>query len=251
MKLLNVDANPKTVKGQARGFMTAVLYLAPWKSAGINLCPSAEIAGCAATCLNTAGRGGIAAKRATFAPYGVTLPDNAIQRARIARTLLFAHSRAEFMRQLVSELRSFIGKAERRGLIPCVRLNGTSDIRWEREPCGAAPNVFAVFPELQFYDYTKLPARTLHPLPANYHLSISYSAANAAYAAQCLRVAHESGAPLVMVARDKERKAEIMASAALAEDGDEHDLRFLSARGSTVVLKAKGAARRETNGFVL
>ena len=58
-KLLNIDQNAKTVKGQVKGFLTAVLYLAPYKASGINVCPMAELAGCWKGCLNTAGRGGI------------------------------------------------------------------------------------------------------------------------------------------------------------------------------------------------
>ena len=57
-KLLNLDANPKTVKGQKRGYMTAVLYLAPADLSGWNVCPEST-AGCRAACLNTAGRAGI------------------------------------------------------------------------------------------------------------------------------------------------------------------------------------------------
>lgn len=38
MSLLNIDANAKTVKGQSRGYMTAVLYLAPHTLSGTNLC---------------------------------------------------------------------------------------------------------------------------------------------------------------------------------------------------------------------
>jgi hypothetical protein len=251
MKLLNIDANAKTVKGQKRGYMTAVLYLSPWKSAGLNVCPMAEIAGCAAACLNTAGRGGIAKGSATMAPYGVKLPDNAIQRARIARTRFYAEDRIAFMAQLVKEIESFLRKAERKGLVPVVRLNGTSDIQWEvghparRLNPGAAKlirrsnratlkrhgamleqsheSIFAAFPEVQFYDYTKIDKRLARTLPANYHLSLSYSEASARYAE---RVMH-------------------------AVDGDEHDLRFLDPRGSVVYLKAKGAARKDRTGFVL
>ena len=54
-KLLNIDNNPKTVKGQSQKVMTAILYFAPAKISGFQVCPFADK--CAETCLNTAGRG--------------------------------------------------------------------------------------------------------------------------------------------------------------------------------------------------
>jgi hypothetical protein len=259
MKLLNIDANAKTVKGQARGYMTAVMYLAPWKSAGVNLCPTAELAGCNVSCLNTAGRGGIAS--ATYAPYGVELPANAIQRARVARTRLYVDHRHEFMAQLVAEIAAFVKRAARAGLTPCVRLNGTSDIVWERVSTGRQSHwtVFDHFPSVQFYDYTKLPTRLGHPdhkrtLPSNYHLSISWSGADAHYQALAERWARNTGAPLVVVtlrgfACDHDLLPQVGAHHIV--NGDLNDLRFLDPPHSLVVLRAKGAAKREFNGFVL
>jgi len=131
-KLLNVDANAKTVKGQAQGYLTAVLYLAPYKMSGINVCPMAEQAGCHVGCLNTAGRGGISKGSKRFKTPAGMVPDNAIQRARIARTKLFANDQPEFFRRLYQEIRALIRKADRMGLTPVVRMNGTSDILWEK-----------------------------------------------------------------------------------------------------------------------
>src|SRR5215510_6649537 len=104
-KLLNVDTNAKTVKGQARGFMTAVLYLAPSDLSGVQLCPMAELAGCNAGCLNTAGRGGMAVAGATVAaPNGDRVPDNSVQRARLRRTAQFNSDRDAFMVELAREI---------------------------------------------------------------------------------------------------------------------------------------------------
>ncbi|MDJ0764836.1 MAG: hypothetical protein QNJ97_17780 [Myxococcota bacterium] len=268
MKLLNIDANPKTVKGQKQGYMTAVLYLAPFTAAGINVCPMAELAGCVAACLNTAGRGGIAKGGATFAPHGTELPDNAVQRARVARTRLYAEYRDAFMRQLERELHAFVRKAARAGLVPAARLNGTSDIVWERVPVDSshpdprvAATIFDLFPDVQFYDYTKLPKRFARPLPANYHLSLSYSEASKRYAALCFAAAREHDAPLAMVTR-KGYTADCTLPWAAGEtmrqrgechvvDGDAHDLRFLDPPGAVVILRAKGRARKDTTGFVI
>jgi hypothetical protein len=250
MKLLNIDANAKTVKGQKRGYMTAVLYLAPYKASGYNVCPFAEKAGCYAGCLNTAGRGGIAKASATIDTPAGALPDNAIQRARIARTKLYFEDRKAFMAQLRKEIDAFLRKAKRANLIPAIRLNGTSDIEWERRH----PELFEEYSDVQFYDYTKVFTRFERGLenriPPNYHLSLSYSEADDDYRRAC-DAAHEVGVNLVAVARDKATKARYVAPEKGSIDGDEHDLRFLDPDGSMVWLYAKGAARKDDSGFVI
>ena len=55
-KLLNIDNNAKTVKGQKYGYMTAILYLAPSTQSGFNVCSMAS-EGCKNACLYTAGHG--------------------------------------------------------------------------------------------------------------------------------------------------------------------------------------------------
>ena len=262
MKLLNIDANPKTVKGQERGYMTAILYLSPYTLAGgPNICPTAEVAGCWRTCLNVAGHGGIPTGRWLAG----NVPDNAVQRARLARTRLYHGSRGVFIARLLGEIYAFTRKAERKGLTPCVRLNGTSDILWERETDRDGFTLFSNFPRVQFYDYTKLPQRLTRDLPPNYHLSVSWSGKSARYQHAAEGLARATGAPLVVVDRagfDKAGKllesawtrlGPIQARAGCLEiiNGDAHDLRFTDPRHSLVVLKAKGLARRESNGFVL
>ena len=249
--LLNIDANPKTIKGQERGYMTAVLYLAPYKASGVNLCPTAELAGCWEGCLNTAGRGGIAKRGDVIATDAGALPDNAIQRARLERTRIFNEDRGAFLAQLTREIRAFVRKAERADLTPAVRLNGTSDIEWER----VAPELFETFADVQFYDYTKLPKRFKRTLPDNYYLALSYSEASERYAEMCRAAKEEHGASLVKVIRTKAEKARQLAlltsEGAPVVDGDAHDLRFLDVPGAMVLLTAKGRARNDRTGFVL
>ena len=247
VKLLNIDANAKTVKGQKRGYMTAVLYLAPADSGGIQVCPMADLAGCKAGCLNTAGRGGIAKGSAIRKDNG--LPDNVIQAARVNRTRFYAEDRTGFMRQLEKEVSAFIRKAARKGLTPVVRLNGTSDIRWENIRYGDSQRtIFERFQDIQWYDYTKIPNR--RNLPDNYHLSLSYSEASPRYAEMISKAAAVSGLNLVKVYRTKAAKAAAMAADSAAIDGDETDLRFTDGTG-TVYLYAKGRARHDRSGFVL
>jgi hypothetical protein len=249
VKLLNIDANAKTVKGQSKGFMTAVLYLAPFKASGFNVCPMAEIAGCIAGCLNTAGRGGIAANRATFRTPVGRLPDNAIQRARIARTRFYAEGLKEFMAQLVRELEAFCRKADKAGLVPAVRLNGTSDIRFEVIPCQrngmVYPHIYDAFSAVQFYDYTKISNRRIAGI-TNYHLSYSYSA-RPEYQPHVAK-AMAQGLNIVAVFR-KELPETFLGRRVV--NGDESDLRFLDPAQVVVGLKAKGRARKDTGGFVV
>jgi hypothetical protein len=253
MKLFTIENDPKTVKGNAQGYMTAVMYLAPYDLAGINICALADLAGCKEGCLKTAGRGGMAKGNATFrAPNGDILPDNAIQRARLERTQLFHESRDAFMARMVREIENFKKRAARAGLTPVVRPNGTSDIAFENIPCVRAgveyPNIFAAFPEIQFYDYTKIPTRKITRIQ-NYRVTFSYSH-------------RKEFAPIIVKALKNYGSAVNFAAVfygGLPENflgrrvinGDESDLRFLDDPNVVVGLKAKGRARRDRSGFVV
>jgi hypothetical protein len=253
--LLNVDTNAKTVKGQSKGYMTAVLYLLPAALSGVNLCPLAETAGCDVGCLNTAGRGGIAKDRATFtAPNGEELPDNTVQRARLRRTMMFINERDAFMAQLWREIRAARAMAERRGLTLVVRLNGTSDIRWEDIPAYpestsfSAP-IFNVFPDIQFYDYTKIPNRRRALRYRNYHLTFSYSD-KPEFVPVIVQALHTYG--------DKVNFAGVFNGdiptyfmGRWVINGDDHDLRFTDTPNRFVALKAKGRAKQDRSGFTI
>lgn len=234
--LLACGGNAKTVKGDGSEYLTAIMYLTPWKSAGVNLCPSAELAGCIKGCLNKAGRGQM---------DSVTL-------GRARKTAWFANDRDGFMTQLGADLSSFVRHCAKRGIKACVRLNGTSDIRWElidavRDGVGYR-SIFEAFPEVQFYDYTKIANRRTAHLP-NYALTFSYSAAHPAYAVQVER-AKAKGMNIAVVFRT----ADIIPASFLGMptfDGDKDDLRFLDPAGVIVALYAKGPAKRDHSGFVV
>jgi hypothetical protein len=243
MKLLNIDANAKTVKGQKKGYLTGVLYLAPFNVSGINVCPMAELANCHKTCLFVQGRASISPGSAKFtADNGVEYPDNNILRCRIKRTKLFHSDREGFLLQLEKEINALIRKADRMGLIPTVRLNGTSDIRWENIKLGNGETLFTQFPDLIFYDYTKINNRK--NIPANYHLSWSYSEASAKYASMRPKALNW------VVVFDKPDFPDTFLGRKVI-DGDESDLRFLDDSGIVVGLKAKGSAKKDTSGFVV
>jgi hypothetical protein len=244
-KLLNVDSNAKTVKGQKEGFLTGVLYLAPYKLSGFNTCPMADIAQCAHACLNTAGRAGIIKTGESTNP---------IQQARIRKTKQFYNERDTFMHLLVKDIERLIKQAKRDGFIPLVRLNGTSDIRWENIRFdyefihGKTRNVtiFELFPEVQFYDYTKLPNRKSSP--KNYDLTFSYSGVKEyqKYAMQAIA----SGMRLAVVFRLQDKIPSHYLGLPCV-DGDNTDIRHLDPKRSIVALYAKGKAKKDYSGFVI
>jgi hypothetical protein len=247
-KLLTIS-NPKTAKGEALGYWTAVLHLAPADLSGHNVCPTAT-AGCKAACLNTAGRGGLMAGSARLTYDDVRAGKlNRVQAARIRRTRLLFAARNGFLHQLHREIAAFAKAARKKGLKPAIRLNGTSDIRWE---AGAfhfnGKSLMEHFPDVQFYDYTKLWNR--RDLPANYHLTFSLADGNADKAALAL----QNGINVAAVFRSKADVAAAIRGGFMGTavvNGDETDLRFLDPKGGVIVaLYAKGNARTDRSGFV-
>jgi hypothetical protein len=219
MKLLTLG-NTKTVKGEAMGFQTYIMHLAPSTLSGYNTCPMAS-EGCASACLNTAGRGRF----------------TAIQEARIRKTKWFFEDRESFMAQLVKDIYAAIRKSAREGFTPVFRLNGTSDIRWETVAVLGYRNVMDLFPQVQFYDYTKLPNR--RNIPANYHLTFSRSESNEHLIPQGMNVAVVfDSLPDMWMGRK-------------VIDGTETDLRFLDEQNVVVGLLAKGKAKKDTSGFTI
>ena len=89
MYLLSVEADAKTVKGRKKGYLTGIMYLAPFKLSGYQVCPMAEIAGCVGDCLNTAGHGGMAkadADTITVDGYTVKMKDRKSTRLNSSHT---------------------------------------------------------------------------------------------------------------------------------------------------------------------
>ena len=236
MNLLTIG-NPKTLKGQGLNYATAILHLAPHTLSGVmNACPYAT-AGCAAACLNTAGRGGIFKKGETT---------NAIQKARIARTEFLAADRAGFLAQLDREIAAHVRRAERHGMVPAVRLNGTSDISWER----VAPELFAKWRGLQLYDYTK-GAHRLGNVPANYHLTLSRSESNEAECLEALANGYNVAAVFADVGYAVDGTLPATYRGYPVINADEHDLRFLDPSGVWCGLLPKGDAILDDTGFVI
>ena len=239
MKLFTTG-NPKLMKGEKKGYLSFVLHLAPADLSGKEVCPK-RTAGCSAACLNTAGRGGMFKKGETT---------NVVQEARKARTRMFFENRAVFFEQLVREIKNAIKLSAKQGMTPVFRLNGTSDLAWEkyevRRDGTVYPNIFAAFPEVQFYDYTKILGRKVAHIP-NYHLT--FSAADGNDADVLKAIASGMNVATVFGLKKTEPMPETY-NGRTVFNGDESDLRFLDPKGVVVGLYAKGRAKKDTSGFV-
>jgi hypothetical protein len=247
MKLLSTG-NPKTLKGMQQGYNTYILHLAPASLSGHNTCPKAT-KGCIDACLNTAGRGGMF-KKGEFT--------NNIQKARIRKTQLFYNDRDTFMHLLYKDITLAIKQSAKLGLIPVFRLNGTSDISWEKYPVTMGnvtySNIFAAFGHIQFYDYTKVLGRKVNNI-SNYHLTFSAADGNE----KDTLSAYDQGYNIAMVFGIKKTlpmpEHQIISNtgrsvAMPVYNGDESDLRFLDPDNHIVGLYAKGKAKKDTSGFV-
>lgn len=243
-KLIASGSNAKTIKGDDE-YVTAIMYLAPFTEAGVgNVCPMAAIAGCFEGCLNTAGRAGM------FQTIG---------EARRRKTRLYMKERGMFLNMLVTDLERFVSWCARKGVKPAVRLNGTSDIMWEKgHPVTRDgvrfDSVMVAFPEIAFYDYSKIYTRVDKPLPSNYSLTLSYSGANGGYA-HSIRMAFLAGHNVAVVFRNRKRVEQALAEGFFGGgqvfDGDKTDMRFMDPKGVVVALYAKGRAKKDVSGFVV
>jgi hypothetical protein len=171
---------------------------------------------------------------------------NVVQAARLKKTNRFWDDRDQFLMDLAEEIRKLSKTAEAQGLKAAVRLNGTSDLPYERYKMpGTDKNIMEVFPNVQFYDYTKLENRfTGAQLPANYHLTFSRAEDNDHKLDEVLE--HTSAAVVFAGELPETWKGYPVI------DGDEHDARFTDAGPGVIIgLIAKGKARHDDSGFVI
>ena|SRR5215471_4186345 len=225
--ILGVDSNPKTVKGQKKGYLTGICYLAPHKSSGVmNVCPMAN--NCIHPCLNTSGNPAYMESKIA---------------ARIRKTIFLHEHRDLFIASLRYDIAALERRATKLGLIPCVRVNGTSDLP------AIALAMAEEFPSVQFYDYSKLPGTWRRTRP-NYHITFSYDGANSNHAESMNALAHGVNVAVVFDTKRGKDLPRTWEGYAVV-DGDVSDLRFKDSKGVVVGLRAKGRARTCTNGFVV
>jgi hypothetical protein len=234
-KLLSVAVDAKTKKGKKLGVLTGILYLAPADISGFEVCPK-RTAGCTESCLYTAGRGAF----------------NYTKVARVNKTLGFFENRDEFMATLVKNAISLYKRAIKNNMLPAIRLNGTSDIAWEKirvvRDGLQYRNIMLAFPDISFYDYSKVLGRKSALALPNYHLTFSMAENNDKDAYKALEQGYNVA--VVMNLKKDEPKPAFWNGYPVI-DGDETDARFLDPDGGHIVaLTAKGMAKKDTSGFV-
>lgn len=237
--------NAKTIKGKKMGYTTYIMYLAPYNqnSKEINLCSHAS-PGCIKACLFGSGA----------ARY------DAVQEGKINKTEYFIRDRKNFFNQLYNEIEKIVIKHDKikgtkvlnrkgndvlRYKKFAIRLNGTSDFRFEKFKIKEGKNIFELFPNVQFYDYTKNPYRYNANLPSNLHLTFSRSEINDKECFELLDKGHN-----VAMVFDVKKNNELPKTykGYKVIDGDLTDLRFLDEQNVIVGLRYKLMAGKGTKG---
>lgn len=234
-------ANPKLDKCTRKGYLAAGLFLAPADLAGTghDLCPN-RTPQCTALCLNTAGRGQM----------------TTTQNARIRKTheALAMGLRSFATIHLVHEIAAHERAAKKISMRPLVRLNGTTDIPWERVTMPGGYNLMQLFSRVTFADYTKHPTRVLTNTQTNYHLILSRSENNETTCLEHLKLGHRVA---IVFSTPKGKRLPRHWYGFPVHDGDLHDAHFLWPKASVIGLRAKGRAKTTTTrsyleqGFVV
>ena len=221
-------ASAKTVKGEKIGYLTAIVYLKP----SIKICPLSKLAGCLNPCLQSAGRGAF----------------NSVQVARESKTRFYFEHQEAFLLSIAADIWTLCNTAKNKGLTPLIRLNGTSDIVYENLIVCEGKNIFQLFPEVQFYDYTKHPARNLEGKTAgNYDLTYSFSGITPKNVTIKGLLNPSNARAAVVFQSKKDIPSNFRGWVTI--DGDNTDVRHIEPKNVVVALYAKGKAKRDYSGF--
>lgn len=247
----------KAAKASGYGYLNAIHYMAPASTAGVgNLCAHASPE-CIALCL-----GQYSGQAAMVAD--LENGTNSVRESRKRKARLFMKNRAVYMNEMARAIVRIVAKARKENLTPCIRLNGSTDISWERIRFDLEPRTIAAIEKLtgklrrthgatllelfhwvQFVDYTKN-AKRLSAKPANLDLTLSYSARNSAECVDALLAGHNVAMVFHSALPETFAGFDVI-------DGDKHDLRHLDPKGGFIVgLLPKGnKAKRDMSGFVV
>ena len=221
-----------TFKMQKSGkfkYLSEILHLAPSKIGGVNICANASPV-CIDLCLNTSGRGQM----------------TSVQKSRLNKKFYFLADRLKFLNHLDREIKLSYARARRKGFKYTVRLNGTSDLPFERYKLENGLNLMDNNPQVQFIDYTKVTNRLdkKNKIPKNYSLTYSQAENNLKDVKQVLKTKYN----IATVFRKKLPKKWLGRKVI---NGDISDLRHLEDGKKIIVgLIAKGKAIKNFNGFV-
>ena len=201
------------------GTVTYCIYMAPADLSGYNVCPNNKF--CRQFCLNGSGH----------AKLDILSGKNRIQSARIKKARLFFEDRELFMRIMVHEIEKCRRFAEKIGYAFAVRINGTSDLSPE-DFILDGKNVLEIFPDVQFYDYTKVYSRiNLIGKYENYDLTFSYNGHNL----RASKIFLEKGGKVAVVFANQKMLPKTFAGFPVW-DANSYDMRYLDPAGHVMGL---------------
>lgn len=232
----SVSKTTKHAKSVKYEELTYSLYLAPADMSGYEVCPF-RTQECTDLCLNESGMN------------KMNMKGDMINQSRIKKTKLFFEHRDFFVNWMISEIKSAKTKADKLGYRFSIRLNNTSDISpvsFHTMIDGKRKNLMQIFPDIQFYDYTKVPNRfELTKKYSNYDLTFSFSGHNME---DCITMLKNN----IKVAMVFKNVPETYMGYKVV-DGDKYDMRYLDEPGVIVGLKYKRVRKKleTTNKFVI
>lgn len=216
----SVSETVKHKKSKKYGELTYSLYLAPAKTSGYEVCPG-RTAECTKLCLNESGMNTMTQD----------IKGDVINKCRITKTRLFFEDRPLFMKIMISEIRSGITRARKLGYDFSVRLNNTSDIS-PLDFIFDGKNILELFPDIMFYDYTKVPDRiNIIRAYKNYDITFSYTGYNLTKCEEMLLNKIKVAVVFKIV------PATFMGYPVL--DGDAYDMRYKDIEAKIIGLKYK------------
>ncbi len=227
-----IKKSAKMMKSYTHNVATYCVYLAPANLAGrtkkgtrINVCPMSQH--CKDLCLNSSGHN----KADILARGQKNVRQSYINISRIKKTKLFYNDRDLYMDILIHEINRDRKYAEKKGMEFSVRLNGTSDLSPEIMKKDGK-NILEIFPDVQFYDYTKVYNRTkLMKFYPNYDITFSYDGYNWD---QCEQFLKDGGK--VAVVFDSEKMPKTYKGYKVI-DANGYDMRYLDPKGCIMGLE--------------
>lgn len=211
---------------EENGVITYCIYLAPHNMADgkRTVCPFSKY--CAPYCLNGSGR-----NKGDILSRGEETSN--INRSRIKKTMMWWDNREDFMRLCIHEIRKTRAYAEKKGLGFSVRLNGTSDLSPEQfiDP-ETGLNLLELFPDIQFYDYSKCYTRSLYLMKkySNYDVTLSFNGFNERNCKDFLK----QGGKVAVVFDTEKLPSTFMGYNVVS--GNEYDMRYLDPSKSIIAL---------------
>lgn len=230
-----VNYSAKLKKNSKVNQSTYGLYLSPANTSGYNVC-SHSTKECRMGCLANSGR----AKIEEMAGF------NTIKNSRIKKTRLLFENTDFFMNWLIHEIKIAHKKALKMRMEFSVRLNCTSDVNWSEIKINGK-NIFEIFPQVQFYDYTKDPNRYINK-PNNYHLTYSYTGRNWNECEKLLKKGYNV-AMVFNIKNEKELPTKYKGYPVV--NGDSDDYRVKDGNGVIIGLKFKKIANKVAEKYVL